>query len=351
MLNKTIKNIIINDDQLENELNNLTNNITNIDINKHNYENKNVIKEKKNKSTKNKIINNNKLENELLNKLTNKKTNINLDKKVSNDDKDKINTEYTNKIDVVEIKIINDIKSNTAKNGYKEEDNVCSDLNNNQEIKHLFENFMKKKYSNTFKKHDDKKSKIDISNDEHIFIQVKKYKKNQFGQLDRHWISDIIKYIPLLKSIENMLIDMCEYPLKKCGIKIDKTKQIKKLNNDNYNDDELTNLLNTLNNNKKLILEYVFFGTNNNVPKYICGIEYDNKNNRKSMIIYNIEDIIKYLEQYNFIIKKSHTVIELGNCISFQRKGGDNGNKSSNQLQTKLIFSNINIENKLIYFF
>lgn len=116
---------------------------------------------------------------------------------------------------------------------------------------------------------------------------------------------------------------------------------IKTIKNIIINDDQLENKLNNLTNNI----------TNNNVPKYICGIEYDNKNNRKSMIIYNIEDIIKYLEQYNFIIKKSHNVIELGNCISFQRKGGDNGNKSSNQLEIKLIFSNINIENKLIYFF
>lgn len=329
------KNKIVN----EEEFDNLIKNTNNIDLNKKViYDDKNI-NDNNNKITTIKKINQQK------NKIIDEEdlNNINLNKKVINDYK---NINNNNKI----IKI-NIVKSDTAKNGYKEEDNVCNDLNNNVEIKQLFENFIKKKYSITFKKYNGNKCKIDISNDEYIFIQVKKYKKNQFGQLDRHWISDIIKQIPDLKQIEKILIDMCEYPLKKCGKIIDKTKQIKKLNNDNYNNDELINLLNVLNNNKKIILEYVFLGNNNDIPQYICGIECDKNNNRKKMTIYNIQDVIKYLEQYNFIIKKSHTVLQLGNCISFQRKGGDNGDKSSNQLQTKLIFSNIDIKNKLEYFF
>lgn len=135
-----------------------------------------IITIKKNKSTKNKIVDKEEFDN-----LIEDTNNIDLNKKVINDNKN-IN-------DNDKIKKINKVKSETAKNGYKEEDNVCNDLNNNVEIKQLFENFIKKKY-------DGNKCKIDISNDEYIFIQVKKYKKNQFGQLDRHWISDIIKQIP-----------------------------------------------------------------------------------------------------------------------------------------------------------
>lgn len=69
----------------------------------------------------------------------------------------------------------------------------------------------------------------------------------------------------------------------------------KKVSDGNYNSDGLLNLLMAQNNNKKLILEYVFLGNNNNSPHYICGIECDNCNNRKNMKIYNIQDV-KYLE-------------------------------------------------------
>jgi hypothetical protein len=40
----------------------------------------------------------------------------------------------------------------------------------------------------------------------------------------------------------------------------------------------------------------------------------------------------------DFEIRKSKTVFGLGKSLSFQRKGGDKGKKSANQLQCKFSF-------------
>ena len=46
----------------------------------------------------------------------------------------------------------------------------------------------------------------------------------------------------------------------------------------------------------------------------------------------------------DFYIKRSKSVIGLGNALTIQRKGGDCGNPSSNQIQAKLIFSKLDVK-------
>lgn len=221
---------------------------------------------------------------------------------------------------------------NIAKNGYKEEELVCKDLNNN--ITGLV------KFNNNYERTKNK-SKVDIKSiDNKIMCQIKKYKKNQFQQLDRHWIDDIIKVIPELEEIKYMLKNLCEIELLPNKTHINKTKNRLLLSLDNYDKKELDNLLFLLNNNKQKILEYVFYGTNEYKPKYLIAVEYVN-NERDNISIFRINKIIKYLMNLDFEITKKKSVIKLGNCISFQRKGGDNGKKSSNQFQTKIIISSL----------
>lgn len=312
------------------------------------------------KSSKIKIIENNNTY-----KITNNKDNVindefkknNKDKlNLTNSDtaKNKLNEEYnvnndeTNKNNKDKLSLIN---SNTAKNGLKEEYNVIDDFNTNENLHKEFEKFIKKNIAKTFSKFTNNQSKIDICNTENIYIQVKKYKKGQFGQIDRHWIHDIVNIIPSIKVIEPYLKNLCEYPLKECGIYVDKNKSIKKLNNTNYTTDELNIFIENINKNKKEILNYAFCGYGNVKPQYLCGIEYNKNNKRIKMLIFNINDILTYLEKFEFKIKKSETVIELGDCFTLQRKGGDCGKKASNQLQFKLIFSKLNINERLEYFF
>ena len=98
-----------------------------------------------------------------------------------------------------------------------------------------------------------------------------------------------------------------------------------------------------LNKFKRQILEYAFYGVNLEIqPEYLFGVEYENTK-RNKIVVFKIEDVIKYLEKLNFKISPRKTAILLGDnsTISLQRKGGDTEKKSSNQLQIKLILSNL----------
>jgi len=237
-------------------------------------------------------------------------------------------------------------KSNAAKNGYAEEDLVCLDFNTNLKLRAFFETLIPNTYDtcSRFKGN----SKIDISSENgELTAQVKKYKHAQFQQLDRHWVEDLINHVPELKKIQFMLKGLCEYKLLENGTHVDKTVPIIKLCQSNYCIITLNELVAIFNVNRRKILEYAFYGTNETTrPKYLIGVEYANKI-RSKIVIFKISDIISYLDTLKFRIKQSKSVIALGehDAITLQRKGGDNGLKSANQLQFKIIISSLlNVE-------
>ena len=255
-------------------------------------------------------------------------------------------------IDNFKVKLLSYTNSQTAKNGYKEEEQVCKDLNR-ELIKEAFKSMLGNNYN--YCKRITGNHKCDIQSDNKILkCQVKKYKEGQFQQLDRHWISNLIKNIPELNEASQILKDLCEYPLLPNGTHVDKTKSRKILSISNYSQETLDNFLNLLNKCKKKILEYAFLGIDSVMqPKYLIGVEYKDKK-RNKIIVFKIKDIISYLETLQFKISTKKTSILLGNdrTLSLQRKGGDSGKKSSNQLQIKLILSNLtdkvlNLEYKL----
>ena len=148
------------------------------------------------------------------------------------------------------------INSKTAKNGYNEERLVCEDLNNKKEIRQLFKEIV---YDECFQNKGN--SKIDIlSKNMELTAQVKKYKDKVFQQLDRHWVDDFVKSIPNLYTISKILKNLCEIPISDDGIHVDKSQNRKLLSTENYTTETLENFINVLNNNKRQILEYVFYG-------------------------------------------------------------------------------------------
>lgn len=245
------------------------------------------------------------------------------------------------KMTETQVKSISDINSETAKNGYKEEELVCEDLNN-KFIKEAFKPMIGEDYDSCHRVTGNHKCDIKSKNNI-IKGQVKKYKTGQFQQLDRHWVSELVNNIPELNNILPMLKDLFEYPILPNGTHVDKSKSIKKLCNSNYSQETLDNFLNLLNKFKKQILEYAFLGTNLlEKPEYLFGVEYV-KNERKKIVVLKISEVINYLQQLNFKISPRKTAIYLGDkgTISMQRKGGDSGRKSSNQLQFKIKLSNL----------
>lgn len=255
------------------------------------------------------------------NKLNNKETTI----------------EQVTKPDKISLSYIN---SQAARNGYKEEELICKDLNSE---------IIKKLFSPIVGDYDEcnritGNHKCDLQSMNKILkAQAKKFKKNQFQQLDRHWINNLIENIPELNNKLQILKDLCEYPLLPNRTHVNKTIPLKKLCISNYSQETLDNFINLLNKFKKQILNYAFLGTNLEMqPEYLFGVEYkDNK--RKQIILFKIKEIIDYLEKLEFKISPKKTVILLGveGIISLQRKGGDNGKKSSNQLQIKIILSKL----------
>jgi hypothetical protein len=241
----------------------------------------------------------------------------------------------------IKVKLLSYTNSQTAKNGHKEEVLVCKDLNRKL-IKDAFIPMLGCNHNecNIITGN----HKCDIQSDNKILRgQVKKYKKGQFQQLDRHWTSSLIEQVPQLDGASQILKELFEYPILPNGTHVDKTKKLKILCNSNYSQQTLENFLQLLNNCKKQILEYAFYGSNLQIqPEYLFGVEYENVK-RNKIVVCKIEEVIKHLETLNFKVSPRKTAILLGDkgTISLQRKGGDSGRKSSNQLQFKLILSNI----------
>jgi len=281
----------------------------------------------------------------MLIKLTYKQLYINQNKRIENlqkslDKKDIEINKLKEELDTVRKKNLSNTNSKTAKNGYKEEDMVCDDLSIN-ELRNKFSSILGNEYDACSRVVGNHKCDIQ-SNNKKLTGQVKKYRKGQFQQLDRHWIDHFIKSIPELIGASRILKDLFEYPLLDNETHVDKSTPLKKLCLSNYSHETITNFLLLFNNNKRLILNYAFIGTNSEIhTEYLFGVEYLN-DKRINIILFVITEIINYLETLDFKISPKKTAIILGDgIISLQRKGGDNGKKCSNQLQFKIIISKL----------
>lgn len=235
---------------------------------------------------------------------------------------------------------LSNTNSSTAKNGYTEEESVCNDLNTNFAIRENSNGFLPMVFDKCSRIQGN--HKVDIASTDRLFTaQVKKYKEGQFQQLDRHWVDDLIAYIPSMVTIQPMMKAWCEIPLLPDGKNVDKEKDRVLLSNTVYSDDVLNQFLATLETHKMQILEYAFYGANQELkPNYLIGAEYKNEKRHK-LIFYKVDDIIAYLHQQSFSISKTKSVIQLGKSLSMQRKGGDGGKKGSNQMQFKIIVSSL----------
>lgn len=220
--------------------------------------------------------------------------------------------------------------STTAKNGYKEEEFMVSYINKNEYsvIRKLGCPSMKAcvKPGNT---------KTDI-----IWtynIQHKKTKDGQFGQVCRHWLDYMHTKVPMSQSVLTYLRGMCELPLDKKNNKMcDRSSPVVKLKRENYTERQLNSIILYFEKNKKRLLEMIFLGYDDDKPKILSCTVFKKKKRHKLMM-WEMNVLIEYFCTQICKIRKSGTVIEIGSCLTFQRKGGDNGKKQANQFQFKLI--------------
>lgn len=241
----------------------------------------------------------------------------------------------------LKVQVLSYINSQTAKRGFEEEALLCNDLNN-ETIKKSFIPILGDEYDECSKINGNHKCDI-RSNDHKLKAQVKKYKYGQFQQIDRHWVTNMIEKIPQLRDALQILENLVEIPLLPNGTHVDKTKSVKKLCTSNYSQKTLDDFLVLLNRYKRLLLEYAFLGTHSEMrPDFLFGVEYKAEK-RTKIVVFKIKEIIDYLDILEFKISPKKTAISLGDghIFSLQRKGGDGGRKSSNQLQMKFILSGL----------
>lgn len=194
------------------------------------------------------------------------------------------------------------INNSTAKRGFSEEQWVCS--------------FME----NGFRVNDDRKSKVDVTNDE-IHLQVKKSKKGQFQQVARGTVDNLVKVIPELECVATLLKERCE-----------QKKHFR------------PEILESLNASKRSIIEHALLGHGTR-PDILCVTEWDKKDAKRVKIMFvSMKDVVDTLMRYDFSIRKSRTVVELGPSFTMQRKGGDGGRQSANDIQFKIVPSLLGVK-------
>ena len=194
------------------------------------------------------------------------------------------------------------INTSTAKRGYGEEAWVASYIENG------------------FHVNDDRRSKVDVTNGE-VHIQVKKSKVGQFQQISRGTVDNLVRALPELACITNLLKERCE-----------ERKHFS------------PGVLETLNSSKRRILEHALLGYGDTKPDILCVTEWDKKDSKRMKIMFvPMKDVIDTLMRYDFVIRKSRTVIELGPSFTIQRKGGDGGRQSANDIQFKIVPSRIGV--------
>ena len=235
--------------------------------------------------------------------------------------------------------------SATAKQGYQAESDLAGWLNNTP-LRDKYRAFCNAGSSEgwVFRKLPGT-SKTDVTNGGWN-LQVKKHAGNRFGQVDRRWTQQLIDEVPgLAGPTGEMLRKLCEIPLLPCGQLVDPSQNRVLLSTDNYTPEQLTQLTQTLEHNKQAIVEAVLLGVDlATQPHHLCGIEY--KETGAQVTIYRMNDVVQHLMTFNFAITPRRSVIKLG-PLSVQRKGGDNKQKSGNNIQFKLVFSSLEIPDKL----
>jgi len=201
-------------------------------------------------------------------------------------------------------------------------------LNTDEEVRKKISSFLGKEIGSNFKKETSGSRKADVMNDV-LAIQVKSAKKGSSSQINRSWTDDIIK-----SAHSYVLKNMCEMPLKDDG-KVDKLVGNVLITNKNYRQKIINKCLSELDACKEKILNDVFRGKDKNSSPDCLVIISDDKT-----YLYKIDDIIEHFKNETFTVNEKGTALKLG-LLSLQRKGGDYDNKSSNQLQFKIVLSSL----------
>lgn len=232
--------------------------------------------------------------------------------------------------------------SQTAKNGFKNEKDICDKFNdwkNDKEAKewlfimqyNLDEiEYVKADVLHGYKADINVKVQIKLKNAVNIEnIQVKLVSnKKGFNQVDKRWLKkyDELWHIPLhiLELLKYFTGELKPYKLD--------TRDKRRMFIDEFTDDEQKEIINWFSQNKTLILSDIIKGRGQFNAEWVLVAQKISENSR--WVLKNINEVLQHYSEGDVEITKRGS-IKIGGVIA-QRKGGDNGRETANMLQFKL---------------
>ena len=172
-----------------------------------------------------------------------------------------------------------------------------------------------------------------------VNIQCKSKTSGGDGQVDRCWLGNLAKQIPMSDLVKKILTDLCVKPPNETNprkVQYGQTPQFLK----KYPSYQLALVIAYFENNKRRIVELVFLGIKEETKPHILAGIFGGKY-EPQLLLWRMDEVIDYLCTQPVKIRRSHTTIEIGDSLYFQRKGGDKKALSSNQCQFKLNLDNL----------
>lgn len=235
-----------------------------------------------------------------------------------------------------------EIGSLTAKNGFKNEDDIVRKFNlwkEDEEAKKWLQimgyildeiEYVKAVRLNGYKTDVQVqitiklKQAIDVQN-----IQVKLVsQKRGFNQIDKRWTDQYAEMWKIPKGI----VTIIKHYTGEIKPKIKKAKDKRRMNMNEFSEIERKEVLTWLNKNKSLIVNDILKGRGQFAAEWMLVAQKISKNAR--WVLKSINEAINYFGNGDMLITK-RGVIHIGR-ITMQRKGGDGGRKTANMLQFKI---------------
>lgn len=232
--------------------------------------------------------------------------------------------------------------SQTAKNGFKNEQDICDKFNNwknDIEAKNwlIIMNYNLEEIESVnavvlhgFKADVNVQIKIKLKtaiDTENIQVKLVSNKKG-FNQVDKRWLSHYKKMWNIPENVFTLLQYYTgELKPYKAG-----TKDLRRMFITEFNNEEQNLLLNWFKSNKTIILTDIIKGRGQFSAEWVL-VAQKIKNNARWILV-NINEALQYYSNGEVQISPKGSLY-LGK-ITIQRKGGDNGRETANMLQFKL---------------
>lgn len=230
--------------------------------------------------------------------------------------------------------------SQTAKNGFRNEIEICEKFNNWQEDLEVQKwlkimkydlaevEFVTARVLHGFKA--DLNIEIKLKNEiavENIQVKLVSNKKG-FNQVDKRWLS----HYETMWNIPPEIFRLLQYFTGEIPPYKNSTKDKRRMFLNEFGDDEQHKILEWFNRNKSLILNDIIKGRGQYSAEWVLVAQ--KVNNNAKWILVNINEALCHYSSGDVLISPKGSLY-IGR-ITMQRKGGDNGRDTANMLQFKL---------------